>query len=254
MKKKLFGICILLMALPFIFYGKSKVPLKGPEGTVSIKILPVFNGKELRTGEQYVSENGDTVSIDVLRFYISHISLGTERGYYRDPVSYHLTDIENKESENIRCAHVPFGTYSFLNFYIGVDSAANVSGAMGGDLDPAKGMYWAWNSGYIMAKLEGRCNVCKTLHHAFEFHIGGYMPPYNVLRKVLLKAKSEPIVVKSGKATKVEIKADIAEWFKNPVLINLAKTDSIAEPGKEAMMMADNYADMFSISKIINSK
>jgi hypothetical protein len=34
--------------------------------------------------------------------------------------------------------------YDQIQFQLGIDSLTNVSGAMGGDLDPTKGMYWTW--------------------------------------------------------------------------------------------------------------
>jgi hypothetical protein len=42
-----------------------------------------------------------------------------------------------------------------IRFLLGVDSARNVSGIQTGALDPARGMFWTWNSGYVMAKIEG---------------------------------------------------------------------------------------------------
>jgi hypothetical protein len=138
---------------------------------------------------------------------------------------------------------VPEGVYDQLSFTLGVDSIANTSGANGGDLDPIKGMYWAWNSGYIMAKLEGRSKACKTLHHAYEYHIGGYMPPYNTARQVTLKLR-QPITAKKGTTNTVQLSADVSKWFSG---IDLRSVNSIVIPGKEAMQMADRYTTMFSV-------
>ena len=59
-----------------------------------------------------------------------------------------------------------------IYFQIGIDSLTNVSGDLDGDLDPALGMYWAWNSGYINMKLEGKSSSCKSVKKEFQFHIG----------------------------------------------------------------------------------
>ena len=50
---------------------------------------------------------------------------------------------------------MPAGNYNSLSFLLGVDSMHNVSGAQTGALDPANDMFWTWNSGYVMAKMEG---------------------------------------------------------------------------------------------------
>ena len=63
-------------------------------------------------------------------------------------------------------SNIPF---SKLKFQLGIDSLTNVSGAMGGDLDPTKGMYWTWQSGYINMKIEGKSNSCKTRKNQFQF-------------------------------------------------------------------------------------
>ena len=58
--------------------------------------------------------------------------------------------------------YLPEGDYTELQFLLGVDSLHNVSGAQTDDLDPAKDMFWTWNSGYVMAKMEGNSPAVKT--------------------------------------------------------------------------------------------
>jgi hypothetical protein len=41
------------------------------------------------------------------------------------------------------------------------------------DLDVANGMYWMWNSGYIMAKMEGTSNQSGATNKNLKFHIFG---------------------------------------------------------------------------------
>jgi hypothetical protein len=42
------------------------------------------------------------------------------------------------------------------------------------------------------------------------------------------------------------------EWFKNPSAINLATLHTIHMPGANAKLIANNYADMFSVEHIHN--
>lgn len=213
-------------------------------GSVTIMITPVFNGQPLTLSDQYyIDEHGDTLYIDLFRFYITNMTLNGNVEA-RDANS-HLVDAEQKSTNIFTIDNVPLGNYTSISFTIGVDSSTNVSGANGGDLDPVKGMYWAWNSGYIMAKLEGHARVCKTLHHAFEFHIGGYMPPYNAARTVTLPLSRNAIIEKDGN-TVISIKADAAAWLSGK--LDLGKENSIVIPGREACGMADRYMKMFSIA------
>lgn len=209
------------------------------DGKITLVIEPVFNGRPLQTGEQaYVNDRGDSLYVDLLKFYLTQIKLGNSNCKECN----HLFDSDDSSTYSYSFA-VLEGNYTTLSFILGVDSVTNTSGAYGGDLDPTKGMYWAWNSGYIMAKLEGHSRVCPTLHHAFEYHIGGYMPPYNTARIARLQLPS-PIVVNRNENTVVRLRADVAAWFRG---IDIAKVNNVVIPGKEAAKMADNYAKMFSL-------
>ena len=72
------------------------------------------------------------------------------------------------------------------------------------------------------------------------------MPPYNAARTVALQFP-RAIEIAAGRHMVIHIKADAAAWFRG---ISLAQTNSIVIPGKEACLMADNYATMFSIGAI----
>jgi hypothetical protein len=126
-----------------------------------------------------------------------------------------------------------------------VDSLHNCSGAQSGDLDPVKGMFWTWNSGYIFFKLEGKSPASHSPGNIFEFHVGGYRKPNNNLRGVELKFGDELEIVPEQMKI-VQVKADIAQVFRFPNDIDLSVHSSITEPS-QAGIIADNYKDMFSI-------
>lgn len=210
--------------------------------TITIEVLPTFNGKPLvLEKERYITENSDSIYIDRFRFYISAVKLYYSNNIqFEEKNSYHLIDAEDQEKLKFTVNGVPKGKIERIDFCLGVDSLTSVSGALSGDLDPVNGMYWAWNSGYINAKLEGKSSSCKTLHNAFEFHIGGFLSPNQTIRKisVLLNQSSE-------NQNKITLKANAATWFKN---INLAKTNSVVIPGTEAINIANNYIKMFEVA------
>ena len=70
--------------------------------------------------------------------------------------------------------------YNRVSFNIGVDSSTSVAGILTGDLDPRKGMYWAWQSGYINFKLEGILNT--KVQQPFQYHVGGYANKLNAIQ------------------------------------------------------------------------
>lgn len=210
--------------------------------TIKMHFKPVFGNENLVLDDkQYTTEHLDTLSISTFRFYVSQIQYVFEDGStYSEPNSVHLLDAEKEESLSFDIKNIPNKTVRFVTFNIGVDSLANVSGALTGDLDPILGMYWIWNTGYINAKIEGKSKSCHTPKNIFEFHIGGYLSPYNTLRQVRLLVKN------TSDNTKIVIEADARKWFSN---INLSETNSVLMPNKTAMVIADNYAQMFKINE-----
>jgi len=222
-------------------------------GVLKVSIHPVFKDAPLQLNTQkYVDIHGDTLIIEVFKTYVGNLTLVDASGEVSgEKNKYHLVDIDKATTQTFFIPKLNEGKYSTLGLLIGVDSLANVSGAMDGDLDPSIGMYWAWNSGYIMAKLEGRSNVCSTLHHTFEFHIGGYIAPYAAYRTVILKPGNEINIV-ADDTTEVVLTVDAATWLDSKHVVDLSKTNNIVVPGKDACDMAENYASMFAIKQVFN--
>lgn len=205
-----------------------------------IRVHPEFNGETLvLETRKYVSPANDTLQFERFRFYLSSIELVFEDGkVYKEAGSYHLVDLEEPSTLQLHLLHVPAGKITSVKFNIGVDSIKSVSGAMDGDLDPRFGMYWAWNSGYINAKLEGTSRSCKAYQNRFEFHIGGYSFPENSLRTVKLDL-AQPL-----ESDQLTLAADAQAWFNG---VQLGKLPGVMIPGREAMMIADNYRQMFKV-------
>ena len=229
----------LWMAL-LVLCGFSPPPNKG-HGNLEIVVALQYAGQPLLLGKQlYRSANGDSFYVDVLRFYLSSVQLQGKGLEYREKDGHHLIDAEDGSTQTIVLKDVPAGVYQLLCLDVGTDSLTNVSGAMGGDLDPSLGMYWAWNSGYINAKVEGRSNACKTLHYTFAFHIGGYKPPHQTLRRLTFPLKN--IKIRQGATTSVRIRADLAKFFGQ---IRLEKTNQVMIPGKQGAQLADGFKQIF---------
>jgi hypothetical protein len=221
------ALCILLFSTGYTQEKKD---------SLLVRLHLNFRNESLELNKKYISDSKDTLQIDVFRFYISNIKLHyLDESSYSEDNSYHLIDIENPNSLQIPILKKSEKTITKVEFSIGVDSLASVSGAMSGDLDPTKGMYWAWQSGFINMKIEGTSSSCKTRKNRFQFHIGGYLKPNYAIRTIELK----PI------NSNLEINVDVAEMFK---YMNLKEINSIMIPGTKAMEVADQAAKMFNVT------
>ncbi len=136
--------------------------------------------------------------------------------------------------------------FKSLSFTIGVDSLYNVSGVQTGDLDPVKGMFWTWNSGYIMAKLEGTSPVSSQPNNNFEFHIGGYKAGQNTVQKIILDLP-ENLLPANASTGVITIAADANKWFSAVHELRIATQPVCTQPGKLSVAFSENYAQMFSI-------
>ena len=152
-----------------------------------LRILPVFGDKSITENTWFVSKNGDSMQFDNIRFYVSNIQLGMDdSSVIQDTVKAHLVDVFEPNSLHIALPKIDFKRVKTLHFDIGIDSLTNVLGALSGDLDPQRGMYWAWQSGYVNMKIEGKSPQCKSRKNVFQYHIGGYLPPFYAMRHVEL--------------------------------------------------------------------
>jgi hypothetical protein len=119
----------------------------------------------------------DSLTYTTFKYYVSNVELKNANGtWWKAPESYFLIDLEN--DEDIQIDNIPSGDYTAIRFLYGVDSARNVSGAQDGALSTANGMFWSWNTGYIMIKAEGTSPDSKD--GDFAFHLGGFTGEFAV--------------------------------------------------------------------------
>jgi len=193
---------------------------------------------------KYSNANGDIYTIEKFAFYISNVILRNKAKNisYTEPISYHLVRIENTNTVSISIPAVIANNYDELQFSIGVDSKANASIDKLGDLDPANGMAWDWNTGYKFLSLEGRYFPTNAPAKGLLMHIGE-----NENYKTITLSLNKPIEVATGKTSTITIQTDIAQLFKSPNLINFANTNQVMG-GEDAKKIAQNYTTMFRVS------
>lgn len=198
--------------------------------------LELFNGS-------YRNEWGEPFTVRQFKYYIHGLSYMDDKGIrYTAPEAYYLVDEADSGSAILRVP-APAGAVVSVHFIIGVDSSDNTSGAQSGALDPVKGMFWTWNSGYVFARLEGRSDSSRAPGHYFSYHVGGYKQAQNALRVIDL-----PVAVPDPQLHVLVIQSDILAWFHGAHRIPIAQSPVCHEPGTMALELADNYSTMFRIA------
>lgn len=225
-----------------------------PSGSLQIEFDGMVGDSDLVfSTATYTNQAGNTFNITLCKYYISNIKLiKNDNSVWAEPNSYHLVDHDDALSTIVEMANVPYGDYKAIEFMIGVDSTRNVSGAQTGALDPAKGMFWSWNSGYIMAKMEGTSPQSPVTANKLTIHVGGFSGANSVLKTVSPSFNGNVAQVTSAITPKIHLKCDIMEWFQSPNVINFATLNTVHMPGADAKKIGDNYADMFTVEHIHN--
>jgi hypothetical protein len=201
---------------------------------IQLLAVAAFGQSSIRFQVNNTSESNE-YTIDVLRFYISAVTFSYSDGASTSDFEYYLVDLEDSSSFTLPLPGVDPSGYKYISFTVGTDSLINVSGIMEGDLDPINGMYWAWNSGYINFKVEGTKKKDDLEHH-FEYHLGGYLPPYETARTLTL-----PLDNWNGQLV---IDFDLSGFLDG---LDMTEQNEVLIPGKEASMLSDQLASKFKI-------
>jgi hypothetical protein len=223
-----------------------------------LKFLPVatYDSVPLVLGQPYTNYFKEQYTPTGFKFYVHNFQMiNTDSGRVFKPANdkYYLVDFSDSTTTEIKISIAPY-VYNRISFTIGVDSAQNVSGAQTDALDPAKGMFWTWNTGYIMAKLEGTSPKSPQAGK-FEYHIGGFSGADNVIKTVnLLFPYAQNLKLKAGGESTMFITCDANDWFFNPWDIKIADNPVISTPGNLATQVAENYSKMFTVDSVANDQ
>lgn len=220
------------------------------QGAVRFEFTNVVGSSPLVLNDvEYRTPGDDAFRVSLFSYYISNIKLVRSDGSrYSEDESYHLIRQDNAGSKIFTINTVPAGNYKELTLMIGVDSARNVSGIQEGALDPVWGMFWSWNTGYIMAKLEGTSPVAGTGGNVFMYHTGGFEPKTGAVIPVTLSLGN--LEVKPGETRTIKLNADVLEWFTTPHSINISAMPIVHNAGTSSRKLAENYANMLTIKAV----
>lgn len=244
-------IIVTFFLLQLYTYAFTQV--NAPSTNVIVKLIPVFNNQKLILNDkEYLTKQNDTIRITLFKMYLGNFRfISDEKSKSKMPAEYFLIDAEDTATFTLNFNTILSSRVNQLELLIGVDSLTNVSGALDGDLDPIKGMFWAWNTGYVSAKMEGNFKNGNISKNKFEFHIGGYQKPYESSRKIILNFPDIKVV--ANETLEIECYVDLAEWFNGNTTIQLTQLNTVVHPCKTSSQLADNYSKMikYKSSKIL---
>ncbi len=182
---------------------------------------------------------GDTLEFTKLMYFISNLKLKRQDGtWWSHPESYFLVDLANTSSTQLNLEGVPLGNYTEVSYIMGVDSLRNVSGAQTGALSTTSGMFWSWNSGYIMVKAEG-LSPQASMGGAFTYHLGGFAGANNIVTLKNATFGAETLNVTKSSNSKIYLSVDPSKLFTTIGSVN--NVGMIHSPGANSLTMATDF-------------
>ncbi len=194
------------------------------ENQMDILFTCTFENANLELNKNYTQSQ---VSFHTMKFYISNIVMVKDNQIaYTVPNSFYLIDFSNPASLK-RQINLPENlVYDSIQLMLGVDEKTNDDGIGEGELDPTKGMYWTWNTGYINFKLEGKSDNSVKKDKSFQFHLGGFLAPNIANKTIILKVMPN--------ANQIRLNLDLQKLIYE---IDFSTMNTIMSPSKKSVEM-----------------
>lgn len=210
----------------------------------------------------YVNANGESMTLSKLNYLISDITFtSTQDGTIYNSEDYNL--VLAREGENVNFTpniKIPQGDYN-VSFTFGFDNEDNDKENGYPDLNSQDGF---WNvpaplgGGYHFQRIEGTYINSNSETTNFQFHTvrankHSTLPPgpgtLEELRDTSFSVNLGTVSIQN--TTTVEVKANVAEWFKNPITWDLNTRYQVLMPNFQAQLdMNQNGADVFTLGTV----
>jgi hypothetical protein len=209
-----------------------------------------WDGTDVTSGNfgtsDYTTNFGHELNILRIRYLISRLMLSNSNGDVYNVGDYNLIDMDNPSTllfyPNVT---VPEGTYT-LSFVYGFNQADNIDGAYT-DLNTAS-LNWpaALGGGYHFMQFDGMYDVNTTIPKPFNYHNGTAKVSDGVFEQNFVEFQlTNNLIIEEG--SNIEIKMNVAEWFKNPYSWDLDVYNTTLMPNYDAQkLMQQNASTVFS--------
>jgi hypothetical protein len=252
MYSRIFNIAVLaIILLQVACKGKDPQPANS---TVNITMKHEVNGQnlELESGS-YTNTSSENYSVSTFKYIVSNFVLTKTDGSVvtlTKDKCIHFVNASEVASQSFQLTDVPAGDYASLSFVYGIDSATNMSQSHDG-VPGSTGMFWAWNSGYIFMKYEGK----RADNTEFVYHIAGSggtvdVPAGNNVRLVTIPFGGAKLSVGGDVSPKLTVNVNTAKIFDGTSTFTIQNLGMIMTTTGDAGRIASNAAQMYSFGSI----
>lgn len=247
---KTVGILFFGLLHVFVFTNCKKKPANTVEtGTVTLQFSHLWEDSVFQLNENVLNTpTSDTFNFETFTYYVSNIQLKNTAGNWISvPNSYFLVNLSDASTTSMALKNVPKGEYNAISILFGIDSLRNISGAQEGVLSPVNGMFWSWNTGYIMLKMEGI--TPNSSSGDFSFHLAGFEGENAVVHRKEISFNEEKALVNSNIPT-INLSINVDQiWKESP---NLSSVNFVQSVGSKSKGMSIAFTNGWMFSNISN--
>lgn len=257
MKKSLALICILMFGITSC-NDESEDNTSNSSINTTFKFSHNWDGTAVTNADfnaiKFTNANGEQLSIIRLRYLISDIVFTTASNEQLSLSGYQLIDLNDNSTLSFSpSTTVPIGNYSNVSFTFGLNNEANAQNYT--DLNSTSfNVPDMLGGGYHYMQFDGKFINASAVEQGFNYHA---IRAVDNTGSNLLFPQTTFFTVNIGPVTvtpdaELEIKMNIAEWFKNPNQWNLNVLNQMLMPNTEAQLqMSENGRTVFSLGEII---
>ena len=243
---------LLLIIITIGLVSCSSDDEKASDILISVTNSQNWDGENITVSDlgttEFIDENGEILKIERLRYLISKVILTNSYGDEIEIGTYKLVDLADNNTLNYATNIViPPGTYTGISFVYGFNEEDNTDQAYP-DLNTAS---WSWpemlGGGYHFMQLDGTFTSPTNISPLpFNYHNGTARISEGVFVQNFIRVNVDGLSIDSN--TNIDIKMNLAEWFKNPKTwdLNLLNTGLMGNYDAQRKMN-ENGQSVFSV-------
>jgi hypothetical protein len=253
---KIFTI-FLIIALSFAACSEDNDDNLSANTWTTFKFTHNWDGQPVTNADfnslQFTNENGETLSIERLRYVISDITFTTTNNEVLALDNYNLVDVTNNTGLSYSLnSQIPTGNYANVSFTFGFDNEDNAQNYL--DLNSASfNVPDMLGGGYHYMQFDGKYLDSNSNEQGFNYHAiravdnPGANPTFP--QDTFFTVNLGPVTITNS--TEIEVKANLAEWFKNPNVWDLNVLNQMLMPNSSAqILMYQNGQTVFTLGGV----
>ncbi len=241
----------LLLILAIAFVGCNDDDDSPSNVLISIDLSQNWDGTNVTAADfgttEFTNENDEVLTISKLRYLISKVTLYNSFGDAIELPGYNLVDLTDDNTLNFTNNEVfPPDTYTRISFVYGFNEEDNIDTEYT-DLNAAS---WNWpgmlGGGYHFMQQEGTFKDTNGDPQPYAYHNGTARVSEGVFEQNFITVDIDGLSIDSNST--IDIKMNLAEWFKNPNTWNLNELSTDLMMNYNAQkMMNQNGQNVFSV-------